>query len=629
MSYLYGDSTPSALEVNYIEFLRDGVEFCVQVLLADQRIVDGRTQIRALEQATAAEIVRLQKAGALVPKAFEGAATGEPGSATARCVTAIVRAAADLVRGTATDIRSTLDAEVNKRDADAAAEREACVEALERLLVKHDLPGMKSELSLVLVGGARYVCRANVTTGFGLGAIVDLDVPVGHLFERVVRVDRLADRLEVLAPELGGWLHKEVKLRPQHLERHHVVELSIGAVRATLKLRATPDGSGGGFDVMFAGDTDPVRLVRVDEQGKSEDPPFEVEEVDVPKLLAVREKLAVAATELAAHRKTVSDAKIDGEPLASVSKPALIAERLIATMAPVVQEIATRSHSPGELVLRRLLGGDRREEIFLSKQELKQKLEPLNDANRALFDPLWAEGVAATSSPTIHSAVTRPAIGLAADHPSISPAPSYPPVSATPTPPPISLLGSHGPTSPAPSPAASTFPPPAPDPRNDSPLLRSVEAALAPAASKEATSGTAAARSPALEPPKPTPPRSPTPMFGSSPLGASTPASASNGPGASTPAAAATTAPSVPVVPSGTSAPANPVAAPPTAVVLPPPPPPPRPEFPRPAAGTIESPKTTPASMLDRPPPPPVSTGEVEINLDDKPSRPGSTNGKH
>jgi hypothetical protein len=32
MSYLYGDSTPSQLEVNFIEFLRDAVECCVQVL---------------------------------------------------------------------------------------------------------------------------------------------------------------------------------------------------------------------------------------------------------------------------------------------------------------------------------------------------------------------------------------------------------------------------------------------------------------------------------------------------------------------------------------------------------------------------------------------------------------------
>ena len=38
MAYLYGDSTESALELNYIEFLRDALEFSVEVLVAEHRI---------------------------------------------------------------------------------------------------------------------------------------------------------------------------------------------------------------------------------------------------------------------------------------------------------------------------------------------------------------------------------------------------------------------------------------------------------------------------------------------------------------------------------------------------------------------------------------------------------------
>ena len=37
MPYLYGDSTPSTLEINYIDFLRDALDFAAQVLLADER----------------------------------------------------------------------------------------------------------------------------------------------------------------------------------------------------------------------------------------------------------------------------------------------------------------------------------------------------------------------------------------------------------------------------------------------------------------------------------------------------------------------------------------------------------------------------------------------------------------
>ena len=395
MSYLYGDSTPSKLEVNFIEFLRDAVECCVQVLLADQRIAEGAAHTRALEAATAAEIARLQKMGALVPKALEGTSVGDPASPTARCVAAIVGSAADLVRSAAEAESANLQAAITRRDAEAAVERGVFAKAIETLLLKHDLPEMTSDTNIALVGGTRYACRLHISTAFGLDAALELEVPAGHLLERVVRVDRLAERLEVQVPEMAGWLHKEIKLRTQHLEKHHLTAFSSGRAGSTLQLRLAPDGTGAGYDVTFA-DEGPVRLVRVDEQQKREES-FDLQEGDVPKLSALRDKVGAAVSELARHRTKIVAAKLDGESLQSHSKPTLLVERLIAVLLPETQEIAARSQSRSELVLRRSLGGDRREEIFLSRQDLKSKLEPLNDRNRALFDSLLLEGGAPAS----------------------------------------------------------------------------------------------------------------------------------------------------------------------------------------------------------------------------------------
>jgi len=216
-------------------------------------------------------------------------------------------------------------------------------------------------------------------------------VPEGHLLERVVRIDRLAERLDVQVPEIAGWLHKEVKLRAQHLEKHHLTAFSRRSEGSTLQLRLVPDGTGPGYDLTFAGEGDPVGLVRVDEQQKREES-FDAQEADVPKLRALRDKVGAAVSELARHRTKLAEAKLDGESLQSHSKPMLLVERLVAVLAPEAREIAARSQSPGELVLRRSLGGDRREEIFLSRQDLKLKLEPLDPRNRKLFDSLFLEG---------------------------------------------------------------------------------------------------------------------------------------------------------------------------------------------------------------------------------------------
>ncbi len=399
MSYLYGDSTPSTLQTDYIEFLRDAVDFSVQVLVADQRIAEEHARLEALERSTNAEVERIQKAGGLVPKAFEGAALGEPESPAARCAATIVRSAAELVSSAVGEVRAGYDAETRKRDAEAAQERGACVEALERLLIRHDLPDMKWELRLLLTGNGHYGCRAQVSTGFGASATLELEVPKDHLFERVVRVDRLVERLDVQAPELGGWLHKEIKLRPQHLDKLHVAGVSVGAAGDTVNLRAAPDGSGAGFDLEFVAGDGSIRLLRVEEGEKREDPPFDVELADLPKLQALRGKLVAAATVLKRHRRALTEAKLDGEPLRALPKPSLVAERLVAAITPVVQEIASRSQSPGELVLRKLLGEARREEIFLSKQELKNKLGPLSERNRSLFEPLWVVPPPGTTPP--------------------------------------------------------------------------------------------------------------------------------------------------------------------------------------------------------------------------------------
>jgi hypothetical protein len=420
MSYLFGDSTPSKLEINYIEFLRDAVEFSVQVLLADQRIAAGRTQTRSLEHATVAEVERLQKLGPLVAKAFEGTPLGAADSPTARCAAAITNSANDLVRAEAIRMRDALDAELARRDAQAAQERDGCVKALETFAVKHDMPGMAVDVHLAVTGGVRYAGRARMKTGFGLDAVFDLEVPANSMFERVVRVERLIERLDVQAPEVGGWLSKGVKQRTQHLEKHHISELSLGPSGGTIKLRVAADGSGPGFDVILAKEAPRVRMVRVDQQEGATDQPFDVDEEDAKKLLALHGKLSAAVAELTRHRRRLVEAWIDGEVMRTHAKPTLLVERLIANLAPVVQEISARSQSPNELVLRRLLSGDRREEIFMPKAELKAKLEPLQDANRALFEPLLvtpakpaAEGptAAAAHTQTIRYRPGTPAIG--------------------------------------------------------------------------------------------------------------------------------------------------------------------------------------------------------------------------
>ena len=203
----------------------------------------------------------------------------------------------------------------------------------------------------------------------------------------MLRIDRVVERLEVEAPEEGGWLHKEVRNRPQRLDRMHLTGLSLHPAETAIRLRAGDDGSGPGFDILFRNEPLRVELVRISE-GTPADQPFVVVGDDAAKLQALRDGLAALAGELT-QKKSLKQASLGGTPVQKLESPREIVERLMSNIAPTVHEIASRSLAPGEQVIKRLLGDSlRREEVFVSKQELEQKTESLAPELRNVFDVL-------------------------------------------------------------------------------------------------------------------------------------------------------------------------------------------------------------------------------------------------
>jgi hypothetical protein len=87
-------------------------------------------------------------------------------------------------------------------------------------------------------------------------------------------------------------------------------------------------------------------------------------------------------------RRALTSARIAEQPIAESAGMRALVEQLVLVMAPMVREIAAHSLSPGELILRRMMTDDRREEIFVTKSELRASLSDLSDADREFFAPL-------------------------------------------------------------------------------------------------------------------------------------------------------------------------------------------------------------------------------------------------
>ncbi len=344
MGYLYGDSSASQLSFNFIDFLKDAMDFSVAVLVADRHIRQGVERAVGLRRAAGDEQGRLEALGATVSSAVERASLGDGDSATARCAELVLRSTGGEVREAIERVKARLALDLGQLDEGAARERGACMQALSTLLLRHDLPEWTVELGLEWQG-ARYVGVLRAKAPFGLQVSIDLEIGPNHLAAHIVRLDKVVERLEVHTPEEGGWLRKEVRLRPQRLEKEYLTNLQIGATETTFKLRANPDGTGDGYDESDAAQ-EPRELVT--RAGQGEDPPFALNDADAALVIELQQKLVLACADLGHSRKAVVGAWLDGTPIREHADPKLLAERLIETITPTVKEFARRS-SPTEL----------------------------------------------------------------------------------------------------------------------------------------------------------------------------------------------------------------------------------------------------------------------------------------
>ncbi|MCG8417403.1 MAG: hypothetical protein MJE77_05600 [Proteobacteria bacterium] len=387
MTYLYGDSSSSAITINYIDFLRQIVDVSVEMLLAEQRVDAARARQRELEEAVRTEVSRLEELGARVHGIIESVQQIRSGTPTARCAEVIEQASTNAVRAAVADLRSELADNVERVAIDRKKQREAYMKSLGALLLVYDLPDSSREVHLALDYGEEYTGQLRCHTPYDVSTSVDLDVSASSAFTRQVRVSYFAPGLEIHSPERVGWVRKQLKLVKNNVSKFYINELTVSATRTSFKLRATPAFNSAGYDVLIYG-VEPTVEIAHRKAADAEMVAFDVAGEDIEPLADFGKKLAQAVLEIKHSRKQLLGVDVDGQPLIEHEDPAVVVERVIEAMAPVVGEIAAHSQSSSELVLRRQLDEDRREEIFLSKQELATKLADLPESLHRLFAPL-------------------------------------------------------------------------------------------------------------------------------------------------------------------------------------------------------------------------------------------------
>jgi hypothetical protein len=468
--YLYGDGTESPLRSNFLEFMRGAIDFGVYLLLADASVGNIKRDIVDLERGATEEISRLEALEDDATNAIEKAQIGAADSVSSKCAAELGRLVHAAVESSIAEVRANLALQISEVQGRETLERDGCVKALERLLLSNEMWDAVVDRRILLhldTMPPTYGARTGGVAGAGLAWLIDLAIPDGHLFGQLVRLERLMP-VEVSVPDLAGWLKKEVRSKAQRLDKLCINEVFMDHDVLRAKLRIEP-GSETGYDVEVHDDVPVgqprVRMARTGTRDSQLDGPFDVRAEDEPTLIALAEKLREALEQLPAQR--LVEATFDDAPFARHAQLRTIVDRLVSEMAPMVREISGHSLSPNELVIKRLLGDDRREEVFVSKASLREKLAPLSPSLRAAFDPLGLDPASA-ASPQRATPTPSPTA------PAPDPAPATPGATAP------DAAPAHAVTTPSSRPS-----PPRPSPRPSTPA----EASPPPEAEREPSNG--------------------------------------------------------------------------------------------------------------------------------------------
>jgi len=411
MSHVYGDSTSFPYDVDYIELSRHAVDCAVQLLSAQHAIQAAQERADSLSQAQTTQLARLSAMARAVEGALDSFLTAD--SVQTERIAGRLRDCLNNTCGEelASIERQTLQ-EVEHTRSIVSRSGESAERSLEAFLLRHDLPETELSLTWAAAGDNGYTGQVGVTTPFGVGAAFSLAIPPEHPWARPRRVSDLAPGLEVHFPQQAGWLSKRVEMAPVKLDRFFLGFVRLDADQAEFRLRKGP-GSGSGYlvTVQLHGQLQ-VALRPLGEDGSPDaDAPLVLDGEDSAQMFRLCNRVIESMQGLASLRRNMVSAELDAQPLRELEWPAAVAERLIAHIGPVVSEISRRSGAPGELVLRRDVGGGRREEVYVTKAELYEKVLVLPPSRRSAFDALGlGDPVRAAAAPAFGGRSIAPAV---------------------------------------------------------------------------------------------------------------------------------------------------------------------------------------------------------------------------
>lgn len=400
MKYLYGDSSPFPLDFNFLATLEAFLPPATEVVMLEH---EARAQARRNAEATAARLTDLTAAETLagrMVRAAEAAST----ELDHPIATRMARHLMDEATRSAQEQRRAME-QANAEDlaqlrADDERRNRQVRTALESFLAQARVPTLMHAVAMTLRDGKNELSAVLVVPG-GIVATFGLAAPVAWRTPR--RVAEFATGMDLQVGVKKSFFKGTVSADQMHLDDYLVGHFDVGEEEAEIALRRKPDHKDTLiFKVRREGDA-VVGEVQHPGDPNADALPSALSPEDLPHVERLWNALREATVELLEHRATVHAVQLDGADAFAEGGALPFVVRLIEVFGPTVRAIAEKSPNEHELSLKIDAEGRRREEVYLRREELLEKLQPLPAAGREVFEPLgldtWLRGTTLAPPP--------------------------------------------------------------------------------------------------------------------------------------------------------------------------------------------------------------------------------------
>jgi len=378
--YRFGDGTPFPLAENFIETIVAAVDCCIAIFQRDAAAEAREERQRLSRRAADEEMKRLDALKILIETAVTPLTTRKERTARASQVAAlkILESASQIIRQTRLGIarrRDTVNMEVAPPPDDAVRA------ALESFFRGHALPRTEWRLRWSANDG-KPTADVGAQATRELDLAFDVDIPPDSEWTHPISVSSLLNGIPIPSVvELRG------KRRTVNLDTFAVTEVHVAPGRIALVLRESSKKASAGLHIVMphSADTAPL-VVALDKHDHPKSQPFCLDEHGSAGIHALWAAIEARIPVLLASRSTLVSARLGGQEVGDLAHPAVLAETILMALAPVLREMRMRSKVPGELILKRDLGGDRREEMFVPRRVLLIKIAALEPRHRQVFE---------------------------------------------------------------------------------------------------------------------------------------------------------------------------------------------------------------------------------------------------